>query len=123
MDRHSQTRAPRPDLPRPPAHHLAGRRIHQSIGGYTPLAIGADGFPVVSYDSGNTGLRVAHCADVACTGTIDITPVDRARGVGLYNSLAIGTDGFPVISYWDPDNNDLKVAHCRDVGCTIPFLP
>ena len=94
-----------------------------SIGGftnaYTSIAIGTDGFPVISHwDFGSGDLKVAHCTDLACTSTADITTVDSAGFVGLYTSLAIGTDGFPVISYFDSGNEDLSVAHCNDLGCT-----
>jgi hypothetical protein len=89
-------------------------------GAYTSIAIGTDGFPVISYyDAGtNTALNVAKCNDAACApGGETITQVDNAATVGQYTSLAIGTDGFPVISYYDLSNSALKVAKCNDVAC------
>ena len=92
-----------------------------NVGRYTSIAIGTDGFPVISYlDGGNQDLKVAHCTDVACTSPADITAVDSAGNVGSETSIAIGNDGLPVISYRDADNNDLKVAHCTDVACISP---
>jgi hypothetical protein len=69
--------------------------------------------PLIAYvDNGN--LRVAHCADVACTtatwNAIDATSV-------AYSSLAIGADGLPLLSYLDNANSDLQVAHCADTLC------
>ncbi len=78
---------------------------------YTSIAIGTDGNPVISYyDSTNGDLKVAKCANPACTGAATLTAVDTAGDVGHYTSIAIGTDGTPVISYWDATNADLKVA-------------
>ena len=94
------------------------------VGFFSSLAIGNDGFPVISYsdETGDGALKAAHCTDLACTGTVDITSVDIA-GFAFFPSLAVGIDGFPVISYFDDNNSDLKAAHCRNVGCTNPFLP
>jgi hypothetical protein len=81
------------------------------VGGYTSIAIGTDGLPVVSYhDFGNQDLKVAHCGNAACSSSNTMTAVDSAGNVGEYTSIAIGTDGLPVVSYWDVTNSDLKVA-------------
>ncbi len=92
------------------------------MGGYSSLAIGADGFPVVSYlDSTLFGLRVAKCNDAACSSSRTITTVDDpANAVGLYTSIAIGADGFPVISYYDVSASTLKVIHCGTASCFAP---
>jgi predicted regulator of Ras-like GTPase activity (Roadblock/LC7/MglB family) len=79
----------------------------------TSVTVGTDGLPLISYvDNGN--LRVAHCADVACTG-VTSNAVDTTS-VG-YSSLAIGADGLPLVSYLDNANGDLQVAHCADALC------
>lgn len=90
-----------------------------NVGAYTSIAIGADGLPVVSYyDNTNFALKVAHCANAACTGAATITTVDTAGQVGRYTSIAIGADGLPVVSYYDSTYFDLKVAHCANAACT-----
>ena len=74
------------------------------VGSYTSIAIGTDGFPVISYLDARPpcALKVAKCVNAACTGTSTITTVDDpANTVGEYTSIAIGTDGLPVISYYD----------------------
>ena len=88
------------------------------VGAFTSIAIGADGFPIISYyDATNTRLRVAHCDDVACApGGEKLSTVDDTGFVGQYTSIAIGVDGLPVISYYD-DAGTLKVAHCNDIAC------
>lgn len=90
------------------------------VGAYNSLAIGNDGFPVISYNDGTDGsLYVAKCNDAACAGHDETITVidDTANNVGEYNSLALGADGFPVISYWDSNAGTLKVAKCNDAAC------
>jgi methylthioribose-1-phosphate isomerase len=90
-----------------------------SVGGYTSIAIGQDGFPVISYrDATAAALKVAKCVNAACTGTSTITNVDPANAVGAYTSIASGQDGFPVISYRDATAAALKVAKCANAACT-----
>jgi hypothetical protein len=90
-----------------------------NVGRFTSIAIGNDGFPVISHqDFTNIDLKVAKCVNAACTGTSTITTVDATGLVGWYTSIAIGNDGFPVISYLDTTNDDLKVAKCVNAACT-----
>ena len=90
------------------------------VGDFSSLAIGTDGFPVVSYRDGTNGdLKVLHCGDVACTSGNTLTPVDTtADPLGYDTSVAIGSDGFPVVSYFDGSGNDLKFVRCGNVACT-----
>ncbi len=88
-----------------------------SVGAYTAIAIGTDGFPVISYYGNH--LRVAKCNDAACSGGDEtLSIVDSAASLGYYTSIAIGTDGFPVISYYDSIFQYLKVAKCNDAACS-----
>ncbi|MBL6634670.1 MAG: hypothetical protein ISP35_00565 [Ilumatobacteraceae bacterium] len=91
-----------------------------AVGYYTSIAIGDNGYPVISYyDSTNTALKVAACANAGCTGTPTVTTVDSDGDVvGLFTSIAIGDNGYPVISYWDVTNIALKVAACTTTDCT-----
>jgi predicted regulator of Ras-like GTPase activity (Roadblock/LC7/MglB family) len=91
-----------------------------NVGQYTSITIGTDGLPVISYyDNANGDLKVAKCANAACSGTATITTVDTggAAVVGEYSSITIGTDGLPVISYYDNSNGNLKVAKCPNAAC------
>lgn len=90
------------------------------VGGDTAIAIGADGLPVISYRDSSAGtLKVAKCANAACTGTATVTTVDpSANDVGFFTAIAIGSDGAPVISYWDQTAFALKVAKCANPACT-----
>jgi hypothetical protein len=91
-----------------------------SVGTFTSIAIGADGLPTVSYSDATAGaLKVAKCANAACTGAATITTVDDPPVfVGQYTAIAIGSDGLPVISYIDAINAALKVAKCANAACT-----
>ena len=91
------------------------------VGTYSSIAIGSDGFPVVSYHDATAGtLKVAKCMDASCTSGTVVTTVDDhpINTVGAYTSTAIGTDGFPVISYYDSTAGGLKVAKCINLNCT-----
>ena len=92
-----------------------------TVGLSTAIAIGADGFPIISYyDVDNTSLKVAHCNDVACSPFgigVTRTTVDNTGALGFYSSIAIGAGGLPVISYRDQDSDSLKVVRCNDAAC------
>jgi preprotein translocase subunit Sec61beta len=90
-----------------------------TVGFHSSVTIGGDGLGLISYyDQTNGHLKVAHCADLACTsanpppGTLDNGPV------GSNTSATVGVDGLGLISYFDGDGADLKVAHCNNTLCT-----
>ncbi len=92
-----------------------------SVGPYTSLAIGTDGFPVISYqDSTNLALKVAKCTDVACADPAILTTIDEdpTNNVGYWTSIAIGDDGLPIVAYQDGTAGTLKVAKCTTADCT-----
>ena len=96
-----------------------------NVGLYTSIALGADGFPVISYQDSTAGaLKVVKCNDAACVGANETirTVDDPANNVGLYTSIALGTDGFPVISYYDDTARALKVAKCNNPSCTLTTI-
>jgi hypothetical protein len=85
----------------------------------TSIAIGADGFPLVSYVLKDGAARVVHCASVDClTGSPVITDLS-ANTLGsapkVDTSVAIGPDGLGLIAL---GGNALVVAHCLDLSCT-----
>ena len=65
--------------------------------GYSSIAIGADGLPLVSYlDSTNGDLQVAHCTDILCASSTT-TAFDTSNNAGFYTSLTIGSDGLGLV--------------------------
>jgi hypothetical protein len=100
--------------------------IEGEYGRYADIAVGTDGLGLIGYADGVIGgdLKVAHCADVACTHADAVTTLDRqgpTGRVGQYASVTIGPDGLGLISYRGMLTNflegDLRVAHCQDVAC------
>ena len=83
------------------------------------LALGADGFPVLSYYDTAAGLTVLHCEDAACS-TQGTNVVDGTVGADWYHrsSIAIGSDGLPVIAYYHGANEDLGFVHCGNASCS-----
>jgi hypothetical protein len=90
-----------------------------TVGEYSSIAIGADGFPVISYyDRTAGGLKVAKCVNVNCTGLNTITTVHNPpNDVGRDTSIAVGSDGLPVISYRDATIASINVARCTNAAC------
>src|SRR5256885_1997896 len=85
-----------------------------SVGTFTSIAIGTDGFPVIIYyDNVSGGLKLVHCTSASC-GAHDTPTTLDSTGIRIssasFTSIAYGTDGFPVISYSDNTNGDLKAV-------------
>ena len=70
-------------------------------GDRTSLTIGGDHRGLISYyEPTSSDLRVAHCADTACTSATNAV-VDHAGAVGRALPIATGADGFGLIAYHD----------------------
>lgn len=91
-----------------------------SMGGFTAIAIGRDGLPVIGYRDVTVGaLRVTKCGRPTCTtGNVSTTVDTLSTGVGAYAAIAIGADGLPVISHVDDANRGLRVTKCGNAACT-----
>lgn len=91
-----------------------------NVGQYTSIAIGADGFGVVSYYDATAGaLKVLKCGNATCNASNTVTTVDdTANNVGEFTSIAVPADGLPVISYYDHTALALKVTKCGNAACT-----
>lgn len=91
-----------------------------NVGLYTDIAMGANGFPIISYyDATNAALKVASCTNAGCSAATVTTIDDPATAdVGHYTSIVVPGDGLPVISYIDVTNKALKLAKCSTPNCT-----
>ncbi|MDQ1651003.1 MAG: hypothetical protein QOI35_203 [Cryptosporangiaceae bacterium] len=96
-----------------------------SNGDYSAIKIGSDGLPIISYTAAlgtnpANALRVAHCADSACTSAT-ITTLDTTAYVDD-TAVTIGADGLASIAYQDDPLNGvstaIKIAHCANLACT-----
>ena len=86
----------------------------------TALAMGADGWPVISHFQGVTdALRVTKCGNPACSANNVSSTVDDPPGisVGFYTSIGVGPDGLPAISHLDLTNFDLRFTKCGTQAC------
>lgn len=74
---------------------------------------------MISYVDLTAGdLKVARCANAACTGAAGIVQVDSANTAsGRGSSRAIGADGAPAISYQSATSHAMKVAKCVYPSC------
>ncbi len=94
---------------------------------YTSLAIGTDGYPVISYMSILSAidkeLRVLKCGSSDCTRGNTKATVDRGAEIARGTALALGADGFPVVSYNDQtipsDLNKIKYIKCSSANCSV----
>ena len=103
------TTPPAPAPPPPPSTAWV------DVGGYTSIAIGADGLGLISFAL-TTGTFTAHCEDVLCSSAY-ISLQEGTSVVGR-TSMVIGADGLGLFSYCDDGFNVLKTAHCGDTSCT-----
>jgi hypothetical protein len=88
-------------------------------GSYSSIKLGPDGFPRISYYTGD--LKYVRCTNADCTTKVISTP-DSAGDTGRYTSLNLTAEGFGRISYYDFSNKDLKYARCSDTDCSPPIL-
>jgi hypothetical protein len=83
------------------------------------IAIGTDGFPLISYVLADGTAKVAHCASVNCgTGTTVITDLNSSllgTAPKVDTSVAIGVDGLGLIAL---GGNELTAVHCSSINCT-----
>lgn len=109
-----------------PLHPIGVRSVPRVNGLYpgffNAMVLTKADLPVIAYyEATNGDLKIATCADTACT-TPFITTVDRTGDVGLYPSIALTNSDIPIISYQDYTNGDLKLAVCNNTRCTSPTL-
>ncbi len=87
------------------------------------LDIGADGLPIMSYhENGFDDLKVAKCANPACTSGTTVSAVDATGNVGNQSAIAVDSNNLATIAYHDTTNSDLKVARCSNTACSSSTL-
>lgn len=100
----------------------AGKLINDSLLGAAPTVsagIGADGLGLIAYaDDVNRVMRVAHCANAACTSAT-ISTIDNSGNVGPFTSMTVGPDGLGVVLYilQTVGHSTLQFAHCSNAVC------
>jgi putative component of membrane protein insertase Oxa1/YidC/SpoIIIJ protein YidD len=94
--------------------------VGSGAGQYSSIAIGTDGFPVISYYNATSSvqdLQFGKCNDVFCS-SVATSSLDTGGAVGKFSSITIGSDGFPVISYYDETLGNLNFAKCNNSSCS-----
>jgi hypothetical protein len=93
-----------------------------SRGAWSSIAIGSNGYPIVSYlDNTTKDLRIAACNDSSCTDAT-ISVID-GEGEVSQTSIAIGVDGNPIVGFYEMTGRDLKVVACTNARCTAHLPP
>ncbi len=100
-------------------HHPGGVVSQQTAS----IAVGADGLPLVAFQSGSLELLVLHCDDTACTqATTSTLDAPTSGYAGGRSDIAIGPDGVPVIAYLASANFSwpatARLARCLTPTCT-----
>ena len=89
----------------------------------TSIAIGVDGFPVVSFEVDRVmyggHLEILHCTNMQCDPSHAAAYALGQSGTD-FTSITIGADSLPIVAYYDDANMDLKVQRCQDVACFSP---
>jgi hypothetical protein len=87
--------------------------LSSSNGLSSSITVDAAGIPVISYgdNTGAQAVKVARCANAACTGAATITAFDVLGS----SSIAIGSDGLPVMS--NQSASALRVYKCGTPSC------
>ena len=90
------------------------------VAGRPSLAIGADGLPVIAYQTLTNRLRVARCLDIDCAAStaIDIGDPPSGMTTALHTAIAIAADGYPAIAFKDVVDNQLKLVKCTNIDCS-----
>mgnify|MGYP001614679069 FL=1 len=94
------------------------------LGQFSSLALGKDGYPIISYYAGGSGgLRIVHCTSRDCTSFDTFSDVEEARDLGRFSSLSIGADGLPGISYFNGNSITpmVRFAKCAKPDCSLLY--
>ena len=94
-----------------------------SVGTYSSLALGLDGFARISYidDASNDNLKFIRCADDDCSSPTRAT-VDSSPEVDEATSIALDSNDFAYITYYDDGSDDQEFARCTNADCTTRVL-
>ncbi len=88
---------------------------------YTSLALGPDGFPILTYArQGYDEYHYGRCQNATCSSVLSGKIWEDPMGPGQaeHSSIAIGIDGLPVFAFYHASQTGLRVAHCPNLNCT-----
>jgi hypothetical protein len=79
------------------------------------VAIGPDGLPVIAYVTNALAIRVARCANAACTAVSSDNAVVAAPAINP--AIVVRSDGRPMVGYYNV-NGSMQVASCGNAACS-----
>lgn len=82
------------------------------------IAMPSDNIPVMAWQSGSGGVRVAKCSSTACTGMGAITSLAASgnTGTGTRVGIAISGDGLPIVVY--ETGGSMMAYKCTQANCS-----
>ncbi len=98
-----------------PANQNDLQTIDTASGHPPAIAIGSDGFPIISYHNG-AAVKLAKCNSVACN-TVTLRNIDNLTptAAGNPSGISVGADGFPLIFY--NRSSSLRMTRCTNATC------
>jgi hypothetical protein len=87
-----------------------------NAGAYASVAIGDDGFPVISYRA-DGHLKAAKCRAQKCPPSKLLTVLDQRSGSGAGTAVANAPDGKPVVAEVYSTGSELAAAKCANPFC------
>ncbi len=94
-----------------------------TAGQYPSIVTDSLGYPVISYYTVGSGIKVIHCGNANCSSGNTSNVIEAAATTNTFTSIKLDSLGYPVIAYYDNALGDLKLAHCTDVNCATPVTP
>ena len=91
-------------------------------GGFTSMAIGADGNPVIAYQS-DQSVKVAACVSPTCAGVATVSTVFTGPTDLVATSIAIRPGGNPIVAFGDFGGvaSELVVVSCASPTCADSY--
>ncbi len=88
------------------------------VGKYSSMAMGSDGFPIISYFDETNGLvKVTKCGNITCSsGNTTSTIAAVSIVTGFNTAIRVPSDGLPVIAY--SAINRLRFVKCGNAACS-----
>ena len=88
------------------------------VGAFNSIAIDGRGFGAVAYYDATAGdLKLALCADLACTSAT-LRTLDSTDDVGKFAAIGFDATNLVAIAYFDETNDNLKFARCTNATCS-----
>ncbi|KKQ76399.1 MAG: hypothetical protein US99_C0073G0001, partial [Candidatus Daviesbacteria bacterium GW2011_GWF2_38_6] len=91
-----------------------------TVGQGSSVAIGPDGFPIISYGVATSSIRVTKCGNAACSSGNTSTVLASGNNYNQETSVVIGTDGLPLVGYLinTGGSGSVTIVKCGNASCS-----